>query len=116
MKAVRLSALPLIIAVLLGLTSGVAQAAAWSSSDKWATWSNGGYTIYNDVWGGGAGPQTIWANSYGNWGVSANHPNTGGVKAYPNSTKYIGRSLSSVNSLTSSFNVSVPNAGAYNSA
>jgi hypothetical protein len=29
--------------------------------------ANGGYTVRNDVWGSGAGPQTIWANSYSNW-------------------------------------------------
>jgi hypothetical protein len=66
------------------LAAGTAYAAAWSSSDRWGTWSNGGYTIYNDVWGGGAGPQSIWANSYSNWGVSSDQPNTGGVKSYPN--------------------------------
>ena len=43
--------------------------AVWSSSDRWGTWSNGGYTLYNNVWGSGYGPQTIWANSYSNWGV-----------------------------------------------
>jgi hypothetical protein len=90
--------------------------AAWSSTDRWASWSNGGYTVYNNVWGGGYGPQTIWANSYSNWGVWANHPNTGGIKSYPNSTKYVGRRLSSLGSLTSSFNVSVPGGGAWNAA
>src|SRR5262249_44425995 len=69
-----------IAAVTLVVTTAAgAQAAVWSSTDKWATWSNGGYTVRNDVWGSGAGPQTIWANSFSNWGVWANHPNTGGV-------------------------------------
>lgn len=65
----------LVTAVSLFLATP-AQAAVWSSSDKWATWSNGGYTLYNDVWGSGAGTQVIWANSYSNWGVWANHPAT----------------------------------------
>ena len=73
------------------LTATSAQAATWSSSDKWGSWSNGGYTITNDVWGSGAGPQSIWANSYSNWGVSSNQPNTGGVKSYPHSGRNIGR-------------------------
>ena len=90
--------------------------AAWGSSDRWASWSNGGYTVYNNVWGSGAGPQSIWANSYSNWGVWANHPNTGGIKSYPNSTRYVGRRLSSLGSLTSNFNVSVPSGGAWNAA
>ncbi len=95
---------------------GTAQAATWSSSDKWATWSNGGYTVRNNIWGGGAGPQSIWANSYSNFGVWANHPNTGGVKSYPHSAKNVGRKLSGLRSLSSSFNVSRPGSGAYATA
>jgi hypothetical protein len=91
--------------------AGPAQAATWGSSDQWATWSNGGYTLYNDVWGSGAGPQSIWANSYSNWGVWANHPNTGGVKSYPNATKYLGKKVSTLGTTTSSFNVTVPTSG-----
>lgn len=116
MKAVRISLPAFIVALVLALGMGTARAAVWSSSDQWATWSNGGYTLYNDVWGSGAGPQTIWANSYSNWGVSANHPNTGGVKSYPNCTRDVGRTLSSLKTLTSNFNVTVPGSGAYESA
>jgi hypothetical protein len=86
---------------------------AWTSSDQWGTWTNGGYTLYNNIWGSGAGTQTIWANSFSNWGVTANHPNTGGVKSYPNSTRAVNRNLSSLSTLSSSFNVTVPNSGAY---
>jgi hypothetical protein len=89
---------------------------AWTSSDQWATWTNGGYTLYNNIWGSGAGPQTIWANSFSNWGVFANHPNTGGVKSYPNCTRAVNRTLSSLRSLGSSFNVTVPTSGAYTTA
>jgi len=87
--------------------------ANWSSSAAYGSWSNGGYTVYNDVWGSGAGGQNIWANSYSNWGVWANHPNTGGIKSYPNSTKYVGIALSSLNSCTSSANFTVPSSGAW---
>ncbi|WNM31732.1 hypothetical protein RKE30_15600 [Streptomyces sp. Li-HN-5-11] len=100
-------------AAAVGLAAGPAHAATWSSSAQWGTWSNGGYTLYNDVWGQGAGPQTIWANSYSNWGVWANHPNTGGIKSYPNATRYVGKRLSALRSVKSSFNVSVPSSGAY---
>ncbi len=93
-----------------------ANAATWSSSDKWGTWSNGGYTVRNNVWGGGAGAQSIWANSYSNWGVWANHPNTGGVKSYPHSAKYINKRISQLGHLTSNFNVSRPGSGAYATA
>ena len=90
--------------------------AAWSSSAQWGTWTNGGYTLYNNIWGSGAGSQTIWANSYSNWGIWANHPNTGGIKSYPNSTRNVNRVLGSLNSLTSSIGVSSPSGGAWTSA
>jgi hypothetical protein len=98
------------------VSANAAYAAVWSSTDKWGTWSNGGYTLYNDVWGSGAGPQTIWANSISNWGVWGNHPNTGGVKSYPNITRNVGRQLSSLSSVSSNFNVTVPGSGAYETA
>lgn len=103
-----------LLAILL--VANTAYAAVWSSTDKFGSWANGGYTVYNDVWGSGAGPQSIWANSFSNWGVWANHPNTGGVKSYPNSTKFVGRQLSALGSAKSSFNVTVPAAGAYETA
>lgn len=90
--------------------------ATWSSTDRWGTWSNGGYTLYNNVWGSGYGPQTIWANTYSNWGVWANHPNTGGIKAYPNSEKVVNKKLSALSTLKSSFNATNPSGGAWNCA
>lgn len=90
--------------------------ANWSSSDQWATWTNGGYTLYNNIWGSGAGAQSIWANSYSNWGVWANHPNTGGIKSYPNSTRYVGKKLSALSTCTSSFSTTTPSGGAWESA
>lgn len=93
-----------------------ASAQTWSSTDRWGTWNNGGYTLYNNVWGGGYGPQTIWAYAYNNWGVWANHPNTGGIKSYPNVTKFINKKLSTINTLTSTVRVTTPAGGAWNSA
>jgi hypothetical protein len=103
-----------VVAMLFGASS--ASAATWGSSDQWATWTNGGYTLYNNIWGSGAGPQSIWANSYSNWGVWANHPNTGGVKAYPNASIPVNKTLSSLTTVRSSFDVTVPSAGAYTTA
>ena len=94
--------------VALLLTAAPAQAAVWESSDRWGTWSSGVYTLYNNVWGSGYGPQTIWANSASNWGVRANHPNTGGIKSYPNATRWIGKKVSALGPTTSAFDVSVP--------
>lgn len=101
----------LLAAVTAVVTSTPAQAAVWSSSDRWGTWSSGGYTLYNNVWGSGYGPQTITANSPSNWWVWADHPNTGGVKSYPNATRHIGRRVSQLGSVTSTFTVSVPTSG-----
>jgi len=103
--------------VAIGLsTVQVAHAATWSSTDNFATWSNGGYTVRNDVWGSGAGPQSIWANSFSNFGVTSDQPNTGGVKSYPHSAKNINKKLSALSSVSSSFDVSRPGSGAYETA
>ena len=90
-RGIRSLVVSLTAVAAVAMAAGTAEAATWSSSDKWATWSDGGYTIRNDVWGSGAGPQSIWANSYSNFGVWADHPNTGGVKSYPHSAKNVGR-------------------------
>ena len=103
-------------AAALVVGSSAASAAVWTSSAQYASWSNGGYILYNDVWGSGAGPQTIWANSYSNWGVYSDQPATNGVKSYPNVSRSIGQPVSSLGSVTSSFNVSVPGSGAFEAA
>jgi hypothetical protein len=110
-RIIHLSIASVLSLVLIGLVSTPAQAAVWWSTDRWGTWSNNGYTLYNNVWGSGAGPQTIWANSGTNWGVWADHPNTGGIKSYPNSTKWSGKPISAIGTLSSDFNVTVPTSG-----
>lgn len=97
-------------------TNGVPSDAVWVASGAFDSWTNNGYTLNNDVWGGGAGPQTIWARSGTNWGVFANHPRTSGVKAYPHTGKTINRTLSSLRSISSSFNVTVPGDGDFETA
>ncbi|MHB9757630.1 glycoside hydrolase family 12 protein [Streptomyces sp. BYX5S] len=102
---------------LLGLASAPARAAVWSSSEQWGNYTTpDGYILYNNIWGSGAGAQTIWANSSSNWGVWANHPNTGGIKSYPNAKKVVNRRISALTSLSSSYNVTVPSSGAYNTS
>ncbi|MFH8662571.1 glycoside hydrolase family 12 protein [Streptomyces afghaniensis] len=106
----------LALGVTIGLASAPASAAVWNSCDQWGQTNLNGYTLYNNIWGSGAGSQCIWANSGTNWGVWANHPNTGGIKSYPNQTKAINKSITSLGSLSSSYNVSVPSSGAYNTS
>ena len=90
--------------------------ATWSASGRWDSWTNGGYTLYNNIWGSGYGTQVIWTNSYSNWGVWADHPNTGGIKSYPNCEKVVNAKLSSLVRLKSNFNCTVPSTGSYNTA
>ncbi|MFI9614276.1 hypothetical protein ACIHCM_21875 [Streptomyces sp. NPDC052023] len=106
----------LALGATVGLASAPAHAAVWWSSDQWGSTTLNGYTLYNNIWGSGAGPQTIWANSGTNWGAWADHPNTGGIKSYPNSKKVINKPISSLGSLTSDYNVTVPTSGAYNTS
>ncbi|MFI6374496.1 hypothetical protein [Streptomyces sp. NPDC050546] len=106
----------LALGATIGLASAPASAAVWNSCDQWGNTSLNGYTLYNNIWGGGAGAQCIWANSGTNWGVNANHPNTGGIKSYPNAKKVVNKSITSLGSLNSSYNVTVPSSGSYNTS
>ncbi|GAA2511844.1 glycoside hydrolase family 12 protein [Streptomyces longisporus] len=104
------------IGATVGLASAPASAAVWNSCAQYGSTSLNGYTLYNNIWGSGAGSQCIWANSGTNWGVWADHPNTGGIKSYPNATKAINKAITSLGSLSSSYNVTVPSSGAYETA
>jgi hypothetical protein len=106
----------LALGATVGLASAPASAAVWNSCEQYGNTSLNGYTLYNNIWGKGAGSQCIWANSGTNWGVWADHPNTGGIKSYPNAKKMINKSITSLSSLTSSYNVTVPSAGSYNTS
>jgi hypothetical protein len=98
------------------LAVGPAQAAVYTSSAQYASYSIGGYTIYNDEWGSGHNTQTLWVNSATNWGVYSTQPSTSGVKAYANESKSVGKALNSLSSATSSFNESLPSSGNWESA
>ena len=88
----------------------------YESSAQFASYSTGGYTIYNDEWGSGHGTQTLWVNSASNWGVWSQQNYTSGVEAYPNVTRTVNRNIGSLSYVGSSFNVSDPGAGAYETA
>jgi hypothetical protein len=111
----KMKSLTYLIAITaLALLSASQTAYGWESCGQWANWEDGGYILYNNIWGEGAGEQCIWANSYSNWGVWADHPETSGVKSYPNSTlPDINTRISQLESLTSNFNCTVPSGGSY---
>jgi hypothetical protein len=98
------------------LAAGPAQAAVFQSSDRWATWNNGTYTIYNDEWGSHYTYQQLTVNSASNWGVFSQQKYTSGVEAYPNVSRSVNRSINSLSSVSSSFSVTDPGAGAYETA
>ncbi|WP_221354030.1 glycoside hydrolase family 12 protein [Streptomyces beigongshangae] len=106
----------LALGVTVGPASAPASAAVWNSCDQWGNTTLNGYTLYNNIWGSGAGSQCVWANSGTNWGVWADHPDTGGIKSYPNSKKVINKPITSIGSLSSSYSVTVPPGGAYNTS
>ncbi len=94
----------------------IALAAVWSSTAQFGSTTLNGYNLNNDVWGSGAGPQTIWANSGTNWGVWSNQPNTGGVKSYPHHGRTVNKSLNSLNSLSGTVSLTTPSGGAWEAA
>lgn len=80
-----------VLAVLTAIAAAVVLAAparaqtwAWCSSASQGTWQSGGYYVNNDMWNGGAGPQTICANSPSDVQVTSDQPagNTA-IETYP---------------------------------
>lgn len=88
----------------------------FTTCDRWSSWDVNDYTIYNNIWGDGAGTQCLWAYGPGNWGVWADHPNTGGIKSYPNVDLDVNYTVSSMPTITASFNTTTPGWGSYNTA
>lgn len=102
-------------AVAGALLSGAAQAATCTSA-QYGSFVIGAVTFYNDVWGSGAGPQTICANSATSFYITSNQPNTGGIKAYGNANYNINKPLSSINTLKSTLSQTTPSGGAWDAA
>ena len=75
-RTIRLGLGAFLVAVLLAATAGTANAAVWWSSDRWGTWSSGGYTLYNNIWGSGAGAQCVFRHDADHIGLMAQTPHT----------------------------------------
>jgi hypothetical protein len=108
------------LATFLGLAFASFPAVGFSynfeSSADFATWSNGGYVVANDVWGSNPGPQTIWANSFSNWGVFSSQ---GGhsIASYPHvEFDNINTAVNSLGTVTSSFNATTPSGCVFDQA
>jgi Glycosyl hydrolase family 12 len=112
-------ALAPVIALLtvIGYTASTAQAQVWESCEQYGeNQFDDGYTVYNNIWGSGAGSQCISAESGQQFTVNADHPDTGGIKSYPNSNWNVDQPINAINSFTTTYDVTVPEAGAYNTA
>lgn len=111
MKKNKLILTPLFLGfIFTGMT-----AQSFYSCDRWATYSNNGYNVYNNIWGSGYGTQCLTATAYNKWSVLANHPTTGGIKSYPNVSKELSINLSQLASCASNFTVTRPGSGSYSS-
>lgn len=80
-----------------------------------------GYMVFNNVWSGSGGPQTIFACSPQRWYVVSNQPTVasspGEIKSYPCSKwDFQGKPLDQFTSITSSFASSAPAEGVWNAA
>ncbi|MGN5382278.1 hypothetical protein ACQ4WX_49430 [Streptomyces lasalocidi] len=97
----------LIAAVIAGFLSiaSPAQAQAYSTCDQWGQYSQGNWTIYNNIWGQNHGPQCLTVNSIKSWYVDANHSG-GGIKSYPNTAVRPQTPLSQLNSAGFWYNTS----------
>jgi hypothetical protein len=107
--------LPLFAAVAL-CAPMAAHACVWSSSAQYGSYTSGSYSWNNDEWGSGYGPQTICVNSTTNWSFTSDQPSTSGIKAYPHEAFYVGKALSSVNTLSAVLSQSTPSGGAWDAA
>ena len=84
----------------------------WIACGNYDHWTSGAYEVFNDVWGGGAGPQCITAWNGSHFTLQTTQPATSGVKSYPNSGFVnVGKAISSLSTFTSNFDITVPSDG-----
>ncbi|SPK77711.1 putative glycosyl hydrolase exported protein (plasmid) [Cupriavidus taiwanensis] len=126
-----LAILGCLTSLMLMLGSTVAQAATWSVTSPstsschehtlFARWSYEGYTLNNDVWGPcsvppvAVGPQSFWANSSFDWGVTSDQPDTNSIKSYPHVEYFVNKPVGSLRKLTATISATTPAAGAWES-
>jgi hypothetical protein len=104
----------LILAVIaiggfLGFASS-ANAYVYSSEAQYGSWSQGAWTIYNDVWGNSNPSQWLNISSINSWNISTNQSGNG-VKSYTNTQVDPYTALSSMKSATAYFSISSPSSG-----
>lgn len=89
--------------------SCVGFASTWSTSAQYGEYDFGnGYGVNNDIWGSGAGTQTLYVDttsgSAPHFWATANHPQgSGNVKAYPDARITINQTVSALGRLVGTF-------------
>ncbi len=86
-KSAGFGLLALILAVIAGFLSFASpvQAQVLSTCDRWGKYTQGTWTIHNNIWGQNHGRQCLTVNSTKSWYVDATHSG-GGIKSYPNTS------------------------------
>jgi hypothetical protein len=103
------------VAVIAAVTGAVRAAIRpspkFESSAPLAVWKNGGFMINNNEWNRSARRQTIWANSYGSWGVQSDQAVGHAVENYPCVRQYYDNMLvTSFHLIRNGFTESMPDA------
>jgi hypothetical protein len=106
------------IAVAAATVGGLLAAASpshayvYSSNYLWASWSQGAWTIYNDVWGNPNGNQTLNVDNINSWNIYTNQTG-GGVKSYSNIQVDPNTPLSQMSSASAYFSIGSPGGSIY---
>ncbi len=104
-----------VVFCLGAILSMPANAQVWSSCSQYATYSSGQYNVYTDEWGASSG-QCLYVYSATNWTSTSNFSGNG-IKAYPDTEFSLNNvALSSLSSVPTSFNVTVPSGASYDVA
>jgi hypothetical protein len=104
-----LAGIAVAVAGFIGASPG-AHAYVYSSEGQWAQWSQGSWTIYNDVWGNSNPSQWLNVSSINEWNIATDQTG-GGVKSYSNTQADPYTALTSMKSATATFNLSSPGSG-----
>lgn len=110
---------PMVIAIAVfcfgAMLSTPAHAQVWSSCSQYATYTSGQYNVYTDEWGASSG-QCLYVYSATNWTSTSNFSGNG-IKAFPDTEFGLNNvPLSSLSSVPTSFNVTVPGNAYYDVA
>lgn len=106
MKTIAKLQIIAIAGILCAASSASAQ--IYTSSDRWASYTQGDWTIYNNVWGNKKpGTQTLYVDSINSWYVNTKQ-DRGGVKSYPNTSVSPNTPLAQMRSATATYNTTSP--------